>query len=119
MVLDITIDSLTCAIIQQNVVLLPVECANVPSLLTQKRTQVNTLRDPSPSTPGSQPRELSKSLILIKGLLVEKNVTYFGNHLICVFSYICQDCGHSICLQCSQIAAKGAPSELIKPLTDH
>lgn len=47
-------------------------------------------------------------------LLVEKIVTYFGNHLIYVFSCMCLYCCCSICLLCSQVAAKWATSMQVK-----
>ena len=47
-----------------------------------------------------------------------KVITGFGILvLICIFSYMCPCCC-GICLQCSQIATKGATSMLVKPLAD-
>lgn len=61
------------------------ESANVSSLLSYMCTQVNALSD--------QSRTLSKSMVPIMGLLVEKIVTYFGNrYLNLYFSCICLNC---------------------------
>ena len=52
-------------------------------------------------------------------LLMEKIVTYFGNHVsTCVFSWICLYCCSGICLLRSQTSLKWATSTLMKSLAD-
>ena len=66
----------TCAVIQKEWYLfIPEESANVSLLLNHTRTQVNALSDPTLISRG-----LSKSVVWILRLLVEKIITYFGNH---------------------------------------
>lgn len=63
----------------------------------------------------SLPRGLSKSVAQIMGLLVEK--LFWESLSYSVFSCMCwYHC--SVCLQCSQVAAKRDTSMLVKPLAD-
>lgn len=85
------------------------EPANVSYLFIHMRTQVNA----------HQSRWLSKSMILIMGLLVKRIVAYFGNYYL----NLCLSCMSlnfygGLCLHCSQISAKRAISMLIKHLAD-
>lgn len=64
--------------------------------------------------PDPPPRGLSKSMVWIMGLLIEKIVTDFGNHCLNLFSLVCLYCYCGICLQGSQKATKGTISMLVK-----
>ena len=60
----------------------PGEFANVASLLNHMRTPVNS------QSIRPELRGLSKSVVQIRGLLVKKIVTYFGNIFICFLSHV-------------------------------